>query len=85
MATLGSVKKDEQPSSSGLTYDDSEVVMVMSAQALLDWIMDSGFTYHMTPRVVLSGIRRDNFVYSLDSHAMAGELNANVKEKDSLA
>ncbi|GJZ17221.1 retrovirus-related pol polyprotein from transposon TNT 1-94 [Tanacetum coccineum] len=35
--------------------------------------------------VVLSGIRRDNYVYSLDGHAMAGELNASVKEKDSLA
>nr|GEV54223.1 retrovirus-related Pol polyprotein from transposon TNT 1-94 [Tanacetum cinerariifolium] len=47
------VKKDEQPSSSGLTYDDSEVMMVMSAQAqaLLDWIMDSGCSYHMTPRL----------------------------------
>ncbi|GKB38589.1 retrotransposon protein, putative, ty1-copia subclass [Tanacetum coccineum] len=44
------VKKDEQPSSSGLTYEDSEVVMVMStqAQALLDLIMDSGCSYHMT-------------------------------------
>ncbi|GJX62933.1 zinc finger, CCHC-type containing protein [Tanacetum coccineum] len=110
----GSVKKYEQPSSSGLTYDDSEVVMVMSVQALLDWIMDSKCSYHMTPRnlislgtiekegftlklqsgkvkvvngfrVVLSGIRRDNCVYSLDGHAMAGELNASVKEKDSLA
>ncbi|GJW00834.1 retrotransposon protein, putative, ty1-copia subclass [Tanacetum coccineum] len=162
------VKKDDQPSSSGSTYDDSEVMMVMSAQALLDWIMDSGCSYHMTPRfdilfdflecdggsvqlgdnreckirgigkvrvqlkdgssfvlhnvryipelkrnlislgtlekegftvklqsgkvkvingsrVVLSGIRRDNCVYSLDGHAMAGELNASVEEKDSLA
>ncbi|GKE81870.1 retrovirus-related pol polyprotein from transposon TNT 1-94 [Tanacetum coccineum] len=36
-------------------------------------------------RVILSGIRRDNYVYSLDGHAMAGELNASVEEKDSLA
>ncbi|GKC75685.1 retrotransposon protein, putative, ty1-copia subclass, partial [Tanacetum coccineum] len=115
------VKKDEQPSYNGLTYDDSEVRMVMSAQALLDWIMDSGCSYHMTPsyipelkrnlislgtlkkegfavklqlgkvkvingsRVVLSGIQKDNYVYSLDGHAMAGELNASVEEKDSLA
>ncbi|GKA13488.1 retrovirus-related pol polyprotein from transposon TNT 1-94 [Tanacetum coccineum] len=50
----GYVKKDEQPSSSGLTYDDSEVMMVISAQAhaLLDWIMDSGCSYHMTPRYI---------------------------------
>ncbi|GJX43338.1 retrovirus-related pol polyprotein from transposon TNT 1-94 [Tanacetum coccineum] len=33
----------------------------------------------------LSGIRRDNCVYSLDGHALAGELNASVEEKDSLA
>ncbi|GJZ77012.1 retrovirus-related pol polyprotein from transposon TNT 1-94 [Tanacetum coccineum] len=163
-------KKDEQPSSSGSIYDDSEVMMVMSAQAqaLLDWIMDSGCSYHMTPRldihddflecdggivqlgdnmeckikgigkvriqlkdgssfvlhnaryipelkrnlislgtlenegftvkiqsgkvkvingsrVILSGIQRDNCVYSLDGHAMAGELNVIVEEKDSLA
>ncbi|GJT08978.1 retrovirus-related pol polyprotein from transposon TNT 1-94 [Tanacetum coccineum] len=45
------VKKDEQPSSSGSTYDDSEVMMVMSPQALLDWIMESGCSYHMTPRL----------------------------------
>ncbi|GJW37478.1 retrovirus-related pol polyprotein from transposon TNT 1-94 [Tanacetum coccineum] len=111
------VKKDDQPSSSGSTYDDSEVMMVMStqAQALLDLIMDSGCSYHMTPRnlislgtlekegftvklqseqssgdlcshrVVLSGTRKDNCVYSLDGHAMAGELNASIEEKDSLA
>ncbi|GJV09749.1 retrotransposon protein, putative, ty1-copia subclass [Tanacetum coccineum] len=168
--STGYVKKDDQPSSSGSTYDDSEVMMVMStqAQALLDLIMDSGCSYHMTPRldiffdflecdggsvqlgdnreckirgigkvrvqlrdgssfvlnnvryipelkrnlislgtlekegftvkmqsgkvkvingsrVVLSGTRRDNCVYSLDGHAMAGELNASVEEKDSLA
>nr|GEZ20398.1 retrovirus-related Pol polyprotein from transposon TNT 1-94 [Tanacetum cinerariifolium] len=110
--STGYVKKDEQPSANGLTYDDYEVMIVMSAQvhALLDWIMD----VHMTPmldkffdfleydgavyswvttgsvrsdvllgkvkvinssRVNLSRIRRDNCVYSLDGHAMAGELN----------
>ncbi|GJS54337.1 retrotransposon protein, putative, ty1-copia subclass [Tanacetum coccineum] len=36
-------------------------------------------------RVVLSGTRRDNWVYLLDGHAMASELNASVEEKDSLA
>nr|GEY71281.1 zinc finger, CCHC-type [Tanacetum cinerariifolium] len=143
--STGYVKKDEQPSSSGLTYDDSEV-MSAQAQALLDWIIDSGCSYHMTPReckirgigkvriqlkdgssfvlnnvryipelkrnlislgtlekkgytkklqsgkvevingsrVILSGIRRDNCVYFLDGHALAGELNVSVEEKDSL-
>nr|GEU71587.1 zinc finger, CCHC-type [Tanacetum cinerariifolium] len=49
----GYVKKDEQPSSSGSTYEDSKVMMVMSAQAqaLLDWIIDSGCSYHMSPRL----------------------------------
>ncbi|GKF58033.1 retrovirus-related pol polyprotein from transposon TNT 1-94, partial [Tanacetum coccineum] len=36
-------------------------------------------------RVVLSGTRRDNCVYSLDGRAVAGELNASVEEKYSLA
>ncbi|GKA36128.1 hypothetical protein Tco_0722619 [Tanacetum coccineum] len=45
--STGYVKKDDQPSSIGSTYDDFEV---MSAEALLDWIMDSGCSYHMTPR-----------------------------------
>ncbi|GKF16291.1 hypothetical protein Tco_0061209, partial [Tanacetum coccineum] len=163
--STGHVKKDEQPSSSDSTYDDSEV---MSAQALLDWIMYSRCSYHMTPRldilfdflecdggsvqlgdnreckirsignvriqlrdmssfvlhnvgyipelkrnlislrtlekegftiklqsgkvkvingsmVDLSGIRRDNCVYSLDGHAREGELNPSVEEKYSLA
>ncbi|GKD43945.1 retrovirus-related pol polyprotein from transposon TNT 1-94 [Tanacetum coccineum] len=129
----GYVKKDDQPSSSGSIYDGSKVMMVMSAEALLDLIMDSGCSYHMTlmldilfdflkcdggsvqlgdnreckirgiskgftvklqsgkvkvingSRVVLSRIQRDNCVYSLDSHVVAGELNASVEEKDSLA
>ncbi|GKB35221.1 retrotransposon protein, putative, ty1-copia subclass [Tanacetum coccineum] len=43
------IKKDGQSRSSGLTYDDSELMMVMSAEALQDWIMNSGCSYHMTP------------------------------------
>nr|GEY18030.1 zinc finger, CCHC-type [Tanacetum cinerariifolium] len=34
--STGYIKKDDQPSSSGSTYDNSEVMMVMSTQALLD-------------------------------------------------
>ena len=49
----GYVKKDDKPSSSGSTYEDSKVMMVMSADALLDWIMDSGGSYHMSPRLDL--------------------------------
>nr|GEU77357.1 zinc finger, CCHC-type [Tanacetum cinerariifolium] len=47
------VNKDDQPSSSGSIYDGSEVMMVMSVEDLLDWIMDSGGSYHMTPRLDL--------------------------------
>ncbi|GJY63963.1 retrovirus-related pol polyprotein from transposon TNT 1-94 [Tanacetum coccineum] len=162
------VKGRTDRSSSGSTYDDSEVMMVMTTHAMLDWIIDSGCSSHMTPRldilfdfleydwgnvqlgddkeckirgigkvriqlkdgssfvlhnvryipelkrnlislgtlekegytikmqsgkvkvingsrVILSEIRRDNCVYSLDGHAMVGELNASVEEKDSLA
>ncbi|GKB23452.1 retrotransposon protein, putative, ty1-copia subclass [Tanacetum coccineum] len=77
------VKKDEQPSSSGLTYDDSEVMMVMStqAQALLDLIMDSGCSYHMTPRVILLGYDGIIACYSLDAMQMAGELMILLKNK----
>nr|GEV34387.1 tetratricopeptide-like helical [Tanacetum cinerariifolium] len=162
------VNKDDQPSSIGSIYDGFEEMMVMSVEALLDWIMASGGSYHMTPRldlffdflecddgrvllgdnreykirgiikvrvqltdrssfvlhnvryipelkrnlislgtleekgytvklqsgkikvingsrVVLSETRRDNCVYSLDGHAVAGELDASVEEKVSLA
>nr|GEU72451.1 retrovirus-related Pol polyprotein from transposon TNT 1-94 [Tanacetum cinerariifolium] len=49
----GYANKDDQPSSSGSIFDGSEVMMVMSVEALLDWIMDSGGSYHMTPRLDL--------------------------------
>ncbi|GKB76585.1 retrovirus-related pol polyprotein from transposon TNT 1-94 [Tanacetum coccineum] len=44
-------ENQRKPSSSDSTYDDSEVMMMMSAEALLDWIIDSGCSYHMTPRL----------------------------------
>nr|GFA98238.1 retrovirus-related Pol polyprotein from transposon TNT 1-94 [Tanacetum cinerariifolium] len=82
----GYINKDDQPSSSSSIYDGSEVMMVMSAEGLLDWIMDSGGSYHMTQiRSARSEVlARDNCVYSLDGHAMADELNASVEEKDSI-
>ncbi|GKB01087.1 hypothetical protein Tco_0829131 [Tanacetum coccineum] len=134
--SIGYVKKDDQPSSNCSIYDDSEVMTVMSAEALLDLIMDSGCSYHMTPRldilfdflecdggsvllgdnreckirgigkellkkrdilqsgkvnvingsrVVLSGTRRDNCIYSLDGHAVAGRLMLVLKKRQSCA
>ncbi|GKC23544.1 retrotransposon protein, putative, ty1-copia subclass [Tanacetum coccineum] len=69
--STGYVKKDDQPSSSGSIYDHYEVMVVMSAEALLDLIMDSGCSYHMTPRYWQG--------------EGTTELNASVDEKDSLA
>ncbi|GJV59920.1 retrovirus-related pol polyprotein from transposon TNT 1-94 [Tanacetum coccineum] len=79
------VKKGDQQSSSGSIYDDSEVMIVMSVEALLDWIMSGKVKVINGSWVLLSGIRRDNCVYSLDGHAVAGEINASVEEKDSLS
>ncbi|GJT91124.1 retrovirus-related pol polyprotein from transposon TNT 1-94 [Tanacetum coccineum] len=86
------VKKDDQPSSGNLTYDDSEVIMVMSIEALLDWIMDSGCSYHMTPRYIpewkrnlisLGTFEKEGYTVKLQSVKV--KLNASVEEKDSLA
>ncbi|GJY32900.1 hypothetical protein Tco_0417369 [Tanacetum coccineum] len=49
--SIGYVKKADQLSSSGSIYDGYEV---MSAEALLDWIMDSEGSYHMTPRRIFA-------------------------------
>ncbi|GJS49753.1 hypothetical protein Tco_0599874 [Tanacetum coccineum] len=68
--STGYVKKDDQPSSSGLIYDDYEVMMVMSAEALLDWIMDSGCSYLMTPSVLIDfliGEVLSGFAYKTNS------------------
>nr|GEV25162.1 hypothetical protein [Tanacetum cinerariifolium] len=91
--STGYVKKDEQPSSSGLTYDDSElgdnkeckIRGTLEKRGMYRKIVVCKVKVINGSRVILSGIRRDNCVYSLDGHAMAGELNASVKEKDSLA
>ncbi|GJU67254.1 retrovirus-related pol polyprotein from transposon TNT 1-94, partial [Tanacetum coccineum] len=68
--STGYVKKYDQSSFSGSIYDGSKVMMVMSAEALLDWIIDSG-----------GSVRSESLV----GHAVAGELNVSDEEKDSLA
>ncbi|GKB47167.1 retrovirus-related pol polyprotein from transposon TNT 1-94 [Tanacetum coccineum] len=84
------VKKDDQPSSSSSTYDyselgDSRECKIRGIGKVRIQLKDgSSFMLHNV-RVILFGIQRDNCVYSLDGHAMAGELNASVEEKDSLA
>ncbi|GJY43426.1 retrovirus-related pol polyprotein from transposon TNT 1-94 [Tanacetum coccineum] len=94
--STGYVKKDDQPSSSGSIYDDSEVMTMMSVEALLDLIIDSGCLYHMTPRLDIlfdnlecnggSILLGNNMECKIrDGHAVAGELNASAEEKDSLA
>ncbi|GJV64786.1 retrovirus-related pol polyprotein from transposon TNT 1-94 [Tanacetum coccineum] len=90
--STGYVNKDDQPRSSGLIYDGSEVMIMMNVEALLDWITDSGGSYHMIPMLdlffdfmecdggrVLLGDNRECKI------RVAGELNASVEEKDSLA
>ncbi|GJX38090.1 retrovirus-related pol polyprotein from transposon TNT 1-94 [Tanacetum coccineum] len=80
--STGYVKKDDQPSSNGLIYDGSENAM----GAVYSWVTTGSvrsevFTVKLQSdkvkvingsSVVLSGIQRDNCVYSLDSHAVAG-------------
>ncbi|GJZ73600.1 hypothetical protein Tco_0637746 [Tanacetum coccineum] len=40
--------RDQVSGSGGDGYDSVDVMMVMSVEQLLDWIMDSGGSYHMT-------------------------------------
>nr|GEV20934.1 retrotransposon protein, putative, Ty1-copia subclass [Tanacetum cinerariifolium] len=92
--STGYVKKDEQPSSSGSTYDDSEIYFLIfwnAMGAVYSWVTTGSVRSELGKvkvingsRVILSGIRRDNCVYSLDGHAMERELNASVEEKDNL-
>ncbi|GJY17181.1 zinc finger, CCHC-type containing protein [Tanacetum coccineum] len=45
----GFVRNEDQVSGSGADgYDSADVMMAMSVQELLDWIMDSGGSYHIT-------------------------------------
>ncbi|GJY11358.1 hypothetical protein Tco_0379543 [Tanacetum coccineum] len=45
----GFVRNEDQVSGSGADeYDNVDVMMAMSVDELLDWIMDSGGSYHMT-------------------------------------
>nr|GEU55784.1 retrovirus-related Pol polyprotein from transposon TNT 1-94 [Tanacetum cinerariifolium] len=90
--SAGYVKKDEQPTFSGSKYDDSKVMIMMSAleHALLDWIMDLGCSYHMTPRldIFFDFLECDGGSVQLGDNMeckIRGELNASVEEKDSLA
>ncbi|GKD09635.1 zinc finger, CCHC-type containing protein, partial [Tanacetum coccineum] len=54
---FGVVRNEDQVSDSGADrYDNADVMMAMSVEELLDWIMDSGGSYHIT-------YRRDYLVY----------------------
>ncbi|GJR62173.1 zinc finger, CCHC-type containing protein [Tanacetum coccineum] len=45
----GFVRNEDQVSGSGADgYDSADVMMAMSVEELLDWIMDSGGSYHIT-------------------------------------
>ncbi|GKB44423.1 hypothetical protein Tco_0889365 [Tanacetum coccineum] len=48
---FGVVRNEDQVSGSGADrYDNADVMMAMSVEELLDWIMDSGGSYHITYR-----------------------------------
>ncbi|GKC92523.1 retrovirus-related pol polyprotein from transposon TNT 1-94 [Tanacetum coccineum] len=86
--STGYVKKDDQPSSSGSIYDSfkGSVLLGDNRECKIRGISKSGKVKVINgSSVVLSGTRRDNYVYSLDCHAVACELNASIEEKDSLA
>nr|GEU75162.1 zinc finger, CCHC-type [Tanacetum cinerariifolium] len=51
--STGYIKKDDQPSFIGLIYDSFEVMMSISAEALLDWIINLGSSYHLKPMLDL--------------------------------
>ncbi|GJV60257.1 retrovirus-related pol polyprotein from transposon TNT 1-94 [Tanacetum coccineum] len=98
--SAGYVKKDDQPSSSGSTSDNLSVLLGDNKECKIRCLGKvrvqlrdgSSFVLHNSgkvkvingSRVVLSRTRRDNYVYSLDGHAVAGELNTSVEYKDSL-
>nr|GEZ87543.1 retrovirus-related Pol polyprotein from transposon TNT 1-94 [Tanacetum cinerariifolium] len=91
MATLNSKEIKERSKTKG---DDGEGLYVRGGthQALLDWIMDLGGSYHMTHRLDLFSdfIECDRGKVLLGDNKeckirVAGELNASGEEKDSLA
>ncbi|GKG38980.1 hypothetical protein Tco_0460692, partial [Tanacetum coccineum] len=48
-ADSGFVRNEDQVSSSGDDgYDNADVMMAMSVEELLDWIIDSGSSYYIT-------------------------------------
>ncbi|GJY20035.1 retrovirus-related pol polyprotein from transposon TNT 1-94, partial [Tanacetum coccineum] len=86
MATLNSKKIKERFKAKGMMVKGYIVQLGDNTECKIRGINKSGKVKVINgSRVVLSGIRRDNYVYSLDGHAMIGELNASVEEKDSLA
>ncbi|GKA98314.1 zinc finger, CCHC-type containing protein [Tanacetum coccineum] len=65
----GFFRNEDQVSSSGADgYDNANVMMTMSIEELLDWIMDSGGSYHIT-------YRRD---YLVDFEEYVPELRRNL-------
>ncbi|GJU42209.1 retrovirus-related pol polyprotein from transposon TNT 1-94 [Tanacetum coccineum] len=74
-------------------YDNGDLLMAVNEEMFLEWIMDSGGSYHMTPgrdflfnfKEFNGGTMKENYVYSLDGWAESGEANVGIQEKESLA
>nr|GEX22810.1 retrotransposon protein, putative, Ty1-copia subclass [Tanacetum cinerariifolium] len=73
--------------------DNGDLLMAVSKERFLEWIMDSGGSYHMTPRRDFlfdfkefdDGTIKENYVYSLDGWAESGEASVGIQKKKSLA
>nr|GEU48166.1 retrovirus-related Pol polyprotein from transposon TNT 1-94 [Tanacetum cinerariifolium] len=85
--STGYVKKDKQPRSSGSTYDNYEVMMVMTAQALLDWIIDLVYSWVTTGSefehlCIESGIARHLTVFGTSQqNGIAERMNKTLMDK----
>ncbi|GJX13164.1 zinc finger, CCHC-type containing protein [Tanacetum coccineum] len=74
-------------------YDNGDLLMAVNEEMFLEWIIDSGGSYHMTPRRDFlfnfkefnGGTMKENYVYSLDGWAESGEASVGIQEKESLA
>ncbi|GJX23323.1 retrotransposon protein, putative, ty1-copia subclass [Tanacetum coccineum] len=90
---IGKVRLQLKDGSSFVLHNDRYIPELKRNLISLETLEKEGYTVKLQSgkvkvingsKAVVSGTRRDSYVYSLDGHAVAGELNASVEEKDSL-